>query len=242
MASSPFLYFRGSVLSIDCSILCITSSVIDTFYEIEIHVHKQKCIYIANSMSYSINLASQGKYILSRLWAKKTLVVFACLFTVLYNKATAQEFEKQELIYFDTTVNYIDSKSKTQQYLIKLVVDSSNNKSINSLFTINIEQPTLKILADSIFSSYPQLLFKDVNRDQHSDILVFHKKTNNEDEFYYLYVYNKSKTSFIRVTDFEKLRNPSIDKAGIICSCPSILQENCNYYVVDNNYKLVQLL
>lgn len=167
--------------------------------------------------------------------------LFICLLAI--QNAFAQVSNPKALLFYDTSINYSYSSHKAQEILIEIVVDTANTSSArpNAIFKITNKKTAALIFEDSIFSSFPQLLFKDVNRDSQPDILAFYQSNAKGDEYYYLYTFNATENKFSRVANFEQLRNPSIDKAGIILSCPEFLQENCRYYLVTNTNLLHQL-
>jgi len=75
---------------------------------------------------------------------------------------------------------------------------------------------------------HPFIDFQDFNNDKIKDVLIFYSTGARANPTYHLYLTDKKNRKLIRVTGFEKLPNPSLDRTNNIIT--SIGLSGTNYY------------
>ncbi|WP_346860147.1 XAC2610-related protein [uncultured Draconibacterium sp.] len=134
-----------------------------------------------------------------------------------------------------------DSIFKTKGYQINLTrfdFQSVNESNFNSIFIFSrlIDNKTVDIFKDSIFTRVQEIKFEDYNNDHIKDILIQNYSDVRSNWTYYLYLVDKTNNTLIKVKGFEEIKNPKFNPEYNIVENYVISGKNwTSFYKIDSD-------
>lgn len=111
---------------------------------------------------------------------------------------------------------------------------ASHNASVHFYKKIN-QNDSEELFVDALYCMSDEILFKDFNNDGLKDLLIFHSTGGRANPTYYLYLLDQNKHSVMRVSGFENLPNPDIDKGIITSIALAGTHYIYSFYMIENN-------
>ena len=159
----------------------------------------------------------------------KSLLLFVLFISFAFCSGQTRGSNVDSTIFTDSSVTVFNDNSYrlTVHIFDNTGYDEERNNAVLT-FTKQEKNKTKVIFKDSLYCMHPFIDFQDFNNDKIKDVLIFYSTGARANPTYHLYLTDKKSRKLIRVTGFEKLPNPSLDRTNNIIT--SIGLSGTNYY------------